>query len=82
MPSPPMPSPPINRAASSTGQLHANPEPRAESTYKTAITRSVSRPPNFCPIAPADIAPITVPTSAMATVSPSCEGVKPYTWVN
>ena len=71
-----MPRPPTSRAANNACQLQASPDPNAETTYSTAIARSVSRPPNFCPMAPADMAPITVPMSAIATVKPSCQGTK------
>ncbi len=66
----PIPNPPRKRNTSSDGQFHANMQPSAEITYNTAVMRSVSRPPSLCPMLPADIAPTTVPATAMNTVTP------------
>ena len=69
-----MPSPPTKRASTSQCQFHANAQPSAETKYRTAMIRRLSRRPQRSPGIPASMAPTMVPHSAMDTVSPSDAG--------
>src|SRR6266567_483242 len=71
---PPMASPPIKRKATSAYQCHAKAHPRAETRYRTARMRRLSRRPYRSPGIPAENEPATVPHNAMATVIPKDAG--------
>src|SRR2546422_6841621 len=71
---PPIPSPPMKRNATSEGQFHAAAQPRAETKYKMAMSRRLSRRPSLSPGNPASIDPMTVPQRALATVMPNIPG--------
>src|SRR5580698_7273282 len=71
-----MPRPPMKRAIRNESQFQAKEQPSADSTYKAAVMRRVARLPIFCPILPADMAPITVPQRAMDTVKPRLTGLR------
>lgn len=71
---PPMPSPPTNRKNTSEYQSQAKAHPRAETTYRTAMMRRLSRRPKRSAGIPANMAPRMVPISAVATVRPREKG--------
>jgi len=63
------------RAASRGYQPQARAQPIEEMRYRAAKSRSDSRPPRCWPTTPAQLAPTTVPQSAIETVRPSVAGV-------
>src|SRR3989442_790640 len=67
---PPIARPATKREATSDVQFQARAQPRAETRYRMAITRRLSRRPYRSPGIPASIAPTMVPQSAIETVSP------------
>src|SRR5881275_2681415 len=79
---PPIPSPAKNRNSTSADQFHARAQPSAETRYRTASPRRLSRRPYLSPKRPAVAAPMIVPQSALETVKPSAPGERPYVVVS
>ena len=66
----------MKRKKTSADQLQAKAQPSAETRYRIASTRRLSRRPYFSPGIPANIEPKMVPRIALKTVTPSRYGVR------